>query len=655
MKNSLSGYIMKKTCTLLTLALLFSFCLTSVAQEQPGLRERADRFYGEYQYANASKIYLKLADHKNPRLQDLERLADCYRRMNNYEDAENWYARVIADPKSKPENLMYYAEVLKANSRYDLAKKAIQDYAAKTGDQQRLANDLAGCDSALVWMAKPTAHQLKNEFNVNTGNAEFSTFLLGNKVYYTAEPDPAMGIKTYGWTGNSFLRVYTAERNADHSLSTPGIAEKDINNENYHIGPVVSNQAGNVLYITRTYPGKGADVSKEAKGTYRTSNLELFIQKKVDGKWQSPEAFAYNNVKSYSLGHASLSADEKTLYFVSDMPGGIGGTDIWSSVLKEDGTWAAPVNLGAVINTAGNEMFPSVDAEGTLFYSTNGLPGMGGLDIFSSSLKSGLWSKPKNLGYPLNSAGDDFAFVSMPDHTSGYLSSNRKGGKGSDDIYSFTYRKPGIILALAGITYDKKTGQVLPVAIVTLYNQSGTIVNKQATDAGGTFFFELEEGATYKVHASKAGFYADSSKVSTLGLIKSDTLHVALYLNPLFEKGKILSIENIHYNFDKDDIRPDAARILTELVRTMRDNPGLKIELGSHTDSRGVDVYNLDLSQRRAQSVVNFLVSHGIARDRMKAKGYGETRLLNHCSNNVKCSEAAHQANRRTEFTILEY
>jgi outer membrane protein OmpA-like peptidoglycan-associated protein/tetratricopeptide (TPR) repeat protein len=646
---------MKNAYKLLLTIYLLGFSFSGFAQEQPTARERADQLYLQYQYANASKLYLKLTDSKKPRLQDMERLADCYRKMNNYEDAETWYARVVAVPESKAENLIRYGEILKTNGHYDEAKKALQQYAAKTGDSKRVANDISGCDSARVWMANPTVHKLKNEAAVNTEYAEFSAFPVADQVYYTAEPDPKLLSKTYGWTGNSFLRVFTANRTTDNALSASAIADKNINAETYHVGPVASNKAGDVLYITRTYPGKDAELTKEAKRTYRTNNLELFIQKKINGTWQKPEPFAYNKVKEYSVGHASLSPDEKILYFASDMPGGSGGTDIWYSMLNADGTWAAPVNAGNRINTAGNELFPSVAPDGTLFYSSNGLPGMGGLDIFSSKGQLAQWSQPLNVRYPLNSAGDDFALVTNEAQNLGYLSSNRKGGKGDDDIYSFSYRKPKIILALTGITHNKKTGAVLPQSAVTLYVGNRTVLAKQDSKVDGSFFFELDEASDYNVIATKAGFYADSASVTTRGLKKSDTLKVALYLTPLLEKGKTLVLENIHYDFDKANIRPDAAKILDELVRTMRDNPTLKIELASHTDSRGVDIYNLDLSQRRAQSAVNYLVSRGIARDRMVAKGYGETRLLNRCGNGVKCSATEHQANRRTEFTILEF
>lgn len=642
----------KYTIYFFLIALGFVFNVAS-AQEQPGLAQRADQLYKQYKYANAASIYLKLVDVKKPKLTDLERLADCYQKMNNYEAAENWYARVIQSPESKVENLIRYGAVLKSNFRYAEAKKVLEQYAAKSGDSKKVVNDILGCDSAQIWMKKPTGHKIRNEEMINTANADFSAFPIGDLVYYAAEPD-GKG-KTYGWTGNSFLKVYTATRSFNNELSASRQADININNETYHVGPVSSNRAGDILYLTRTYPGKNGEMSKDAGKTYKTHNLELFILKKVNGVWQAPQPFAYNDVKKYSIGHATLSNDEKTLYFVSDMPGGQGGTDIWYSLLNADGSWGTPMNAGNIINTNGNEMFPFLSADGKLFYSTNGLPGMGGLDVFSSIGKQNQWDKPQNLRYPINSPGDDFAFIANEQLTAGYLSSNRKGGKGSDDIYSFSYTKPKIILALSGITFNKKTNEKLSEVAVALYSGGREIIAKQVSKTDGRFFFELEEASDYSVLGFKTGFYADSASLTTRGIVKSDTLSVSLYLNPLFEKGKILALDNIHYDFDKDNIRADAAKILDELVRTMRDNPTLKIELGSHTDSRGADVYNLDLSQRRARSVVNYLVSRGIARDRMVAKGYGESKLLNKCSNGVKCSAAEHQANRRTEFTILEF
>lgn len=299
--------IVKSGFKALSFVLLLCIITPSLAQEQLSLRARANQLYSAYKYANASKIYLKLSKDKKPKLQDMERLADCYLKMNNYEEAENWYARIVAVPESNVENLLYYALSLKANSNYDKAKKNLLDYVAKGGKSKQAANAILGCDSALRWTAKPSAHVIKNEAAINTKNAEFSAFPVGDNIYYAAESERQSGSTNYDWTGNPFLKIHMAKRNADYSLTAPELMPNTMNDEIYHAGPVSANKSGDVLYITRTYPGSKGAVSKEAGRKYRTNTLELFIQKKINGVWQKAEPFAYNNVKQYSVGHACLS------------------------------------------------------------------------------------------------------------------------------------------------------------------------------------------------------------------------------------------------------------------------------------------------------------------------------------------------------------
>lgn len=629
----------------------------AVAQEQPSLRDRADELYQRYEYANAVKLYAKLADTRNPRLQDLERLAESYWLMKDYESAENWYARIVQRDDASPEHLLHYGEVLKVNGKYREAKGQLEAYATETDNPSSVAVQIAGCDSALIWMASPTLHRLRNEGTVNTANSEFAAFPLGDEVYYAGEPDHQSMSDTYGWTGNAFLRVYTAPLSSAGTLGSPSFAASAINDSKYHIGPLIAEKDGNTLYVTRTHASKDVGTQKEAGRRYRTNTLELYIYRKIDGVWVA-EPFAYNNVKAYSVGHAALSPDEKVLYFSSDMPGGQGGTDIWYSERQPDGTWGDPVNAGAVVNSVGDELFPSIAPNGDLYYSSDGFAGMGGLDVFMTTGDKAAWTRPENLKYPINSASDDFAYLVYDEDDEGFrgfLSSDRRGGKGGDDIYSFSVEKPRIIIILQGTTSDKTTGERLAETDVTLYDGEREIIAKKSSSDTGTFEFILDPNRDYTVLGQKSGYHADSAKVNTHGITKSDTLEVALLLEPIFQVGQTFELENIYYDFDKHNIRPDAAEILDELVRTLRDNPTLKIELSSHTDSRGSNAYNEALSQRRAQSAVDYLVSRGIARDRMVAKGYGETRLVNRCADGVPCSRDEHQANRRTEVTVLEY
>ena len=634
--------------------ILLCFCSSATAQDQLGLKDRADKLFDEFQYAKAAVIYAKLNDVKTPKLKDMERLAVCYEKMNKYKDAEIWYARVVENKESNPDNLIHYGEILKANELYAKAKKQLQLYAKVTGKIERVSVAIAGCDSAQLWMNNPTKYKIKNEAGVNTENSEFGIFPIAGKAYYTGEPANASIDKQYGWTGNSFLKVFTATRSANNLLTNPEIASNDINREAYHIGPITANKAGDMYFITRTYPGKKGVIKRDDRGVYLTNNMELYFQANVYGKWQQPIPFAYNNVKQYSVGHAAISPDGKVLYYVCDMAGGEGGTDIWYCELQEDGSWSPPQNCGPSINTKGDELFPTIASDGTLYYSTNGLPGMGGLDIFRAKGAKDQWTKPLNMRFPINSAGDDFSFTINDTKTAGYLSSNRKNGKGSDDIYSFTIPKPKVNHFIKGTVLHKQTRQRIADASVTLSNDGNTVA-KQNSKLDGTVLFQVDDPSIYNVEATKDTYYGDSVNVKVRASEISDTARVTLYLDQLFEKGKTIRIENIHYNFNKDDIRADAAIILDKLVRAMHDNPTLKIELASHTDSRGTTEYNQNLSQRRAQSAVNYIVSKGISRDRMVAHGYGESRLLNRCKDGVECTDDEHQANRRTEFTVLEY
>jgi len=649
---------MKLRSLFLTGGFLLVFLFSSIpsqAQEQVSVRDKADKLFEQLQYAKASEIYLKLTDVPKSRYQDMKRLAICYMKMNKYEDAEIWYSRVIADPNSIPEDLYNYGEMLKINTNYSDAKGVFQDYLDKTGDERALVN-IAGCDSAEVWMSNPTGHIIRNEAAINTDLSEFSVFPFGGTtVCFIGEPPFGSGKKTYGWTGSSFLRIFTAQKQTNNSLDSRELSKTVYNDASYHVGPISTNKEGSTYYITRTYPGDNGSLIKINGNRYLTQNMELYIQTKKYDQWLRPMSFPYNNVQKYSLGQAVLSNDEKVLYYVSDMPGGKGGTDIWYSELQPNGIWGKSRNAGDVINTPGDEMFPNVGPDGTFYFSSNGFPGMGGLDLFASTGERNSWSTPVNMRYPVNSSCDDFSFIVNDTEKSGYLSSNRTNGKGGDDIYSFEYKDRKKVYSIEGIVYDKKTRQRLPEASVVLYNANNTILAKQKSNPDGSFLFKLQVSSLSNLKASKDGYYPDTTKVNRNDLPNSKLQKLALYLDPLFEKGKFFKLENILYDLGKDNIRKDAALILNGLVTIMYENPTLQIEVASHTDSRGNSDYNMKLSQRRAQSAVDYLVSRGISRDRMVAKGYGESRLLNKCADGVDCSEAEHQQNRRTMFIILSY
>jgi len=626
------------------------------AQEQPSLRLRAQQLYDRYEYANAAGLFERLVDRKNPRVSDMERLAESYYYLNSYDLAENWYARVVQSGEFSEVSLWNYAEVLKQNGKYREAREQYQRYTEKYGASDRASLAMAGADSAVRWMAEPTSHKLRNERAVNTDLGQFSVFPRGSEVLYAGEPSTILG-KRSGMTGQAYLRVYSAERNAaDGALGNPSLLDGSFNSSNFHIGPIVADASGETLYVTRTYPGKDTEKHRENGRKYRRHNLELKIYRKDGNGWTESD-FPYNNVKEYSLGHAALSADGRTLYYASDMPGGQGGVDIWYSELGADGSWGQPRNAGQAVNSAGDEMFPTVAGE-YLYYSSDGFPGMGGLDIFRAKGERSSFSGRENLRFPVNSAADDFSFVLVEESEEalqGYLSSNRPGGAGGDDIYSFSLRKPKILIVLEGLTVNRKTDELIPDASVTLYSAGRQIVGRVRSDGKAAFRFDLDRNTPYRVLAEKQGFHADSANIAAVNPTKDTTIRVTLRLEPVFKVGDRFVLENIYYDFDRHNIRKDASEVLDQLVRTMRDNPTLKIELSSHTDSRGTHRYNEGLSQRRAQAAVDYIVSRGIARERLVAKGYGETRLVNRCKDGVPCTVEEHQANRRTEVEVLAF
>lgn len=633
-----------------------------MAQEQLSRKQQADVFFNRYEYYPASRLYLPLAERKNPDLKLLEKLAACYRMMNDYDAAEKWYAKVVAQPKASPLSHYYYAEALQRNEKFDLAKAEYKKYGEISGQPKDIALKIASCDSAAQWIKTPKDIKVKNMESLNTKSADWGLNAYGDHGFvFTSERPLARETKgndLYKWNGNPWLKVFSATADGQFKAELPIVTEANMPAKaEYHVGPVAFNNTGDVAFVTIATRAPAAAIPLDkAKGGDRlyTRRLELLMAHKNGDKWEL-KSFPYNDVKTYSLGHAAISNDGKLIYFASDMPGGYGKSDIWFSEQQADGSWAKPVNCGPEINTEEEEAFPTVGPDEELFYASKGKIGMGGYDIYRSKGEKTRWSKSENLKYPLNSTSDDF-YLYTKDGKFGYLSSNRQGGAGDDDIYSFSDQTPPVmILALSGTVFDQQSKARLNEVMVTLTDGNGKQVAAKATAQDGNFFFGLTKDQDYKVTFSKLGYTEDLKTLSTKGLTKSDTLTIQAFLDKdKFEEGKTYVLKNIYYDFDKSNIRPDAARELDKLLAILKENPGITIELGSHTDSRGADQYNQWLSQRRANAAAQYLIDRGIDHSRIIAKGYGETMLINKCSNGVKCSHAEHQLNRRTEFKIIK-
>lgn len=617
----------------------------------------ADKNYELYNYVKAIDLY-EQAYQKKHTLHAAQQLGNCYALLNNSVEAESWYGIAIKMPGSKPENILNYAKALQRNGKYSEAKEQFIQFATAQKDvtEKQLNLWTASCDSAVIWMKNPKDISINNEMKLNSPQSDWGAGWYQNKLVFASDRGHANDEKetggrpflkfdsgkkpsktVAGWTGRSYLRLYMGKDSVAKFPIAAGTS--------YHIGPASFSANGKEVFFAVTRIPK-KPVYK--KGKLATINIETYSSTVDDaGNWSEPTAFQYNKVDEYAVGDPFLSSDGKWLYFVSNMPGGVGGTDLYKSERIANG-WGNPINLKE-LNTEGNERTPSI-AEGTIYFSTDGRVGMGGLDVFEAKIDGDRFTAVKNLGYPINSAQDDFAFLKIAALT-GYISSNRDNGSGEDDIYSFAKQRE-LVFKLAGRVFDKKTNALLPNAIVSLKKLDGQTLKVQ-TDAKGEFAFNLEKDADYELKGIKTGYRADTDSLSTRSIAANTTINKDLFLTQV-EIDTPIRIENIYYDFDKSNIRKDASIELDKLVKIMKDNPNIWIELGSHTDSRGNDQYNQWLSQSRANSAVQYIIDRGIAKNRITAKGYGENKLLNKCANGVKCSEEQHQLNRRTEFKIVK-
>ncbi|SDD06125.1 OmpA family protein [Pedobacter soli] len=637
------------------------FALNFSANAQYVLKD-ADKQYELFNYSKAIDLY-EQAYKKKPTLHTAERLASAYVLVFNYKQAESWYAIAAKMPGSKAENILGYAKALQQNSKYSEAKVQYLNYIEKKKDvsEKQQAVWISSCDSALKWIKNPKKVELINQKALNSPQSDWGAVNYQGGVVFTSdrsdarfetqegkpflrfdgskEPDK----KVYGWTGNGYLKLYIKTSPADSLQLFPIKA-----GTRYHVGSASFTADGKTMYFTLT---RITNELERLKKQPTTVNVEIFSSTKgADGTWGEPVSFAYNNVNQYSVGDPFITTDGNSLYFASNMPGGVGGTDIYVCLKTDAGEWGKPVNLKE-INTEGNERSPVFDEKDNFYFSTDGRTGMGGLDVYQALRTGAGIGKVENLGYPFNSPQDDFGFSLNEKGGIVYLSSNREGGLGSDDIYTID-QKMILAFKLEGRVLDKESGQPIAGALVTLAKVNGGSL-KTESDENGTYRFDLAKESEYNVSAEKTGYRVDAENLATIGLTTSAVLKEDLHLEAVVI-DKAIRIENIYYDFDKWNIRADAAVELDKLVKIMADNPTIWIELGSHTDSRGKDKYNLDLSQKRAESAVQYIISKGINKNRITAKGYGETQLLNKCANGVNCTEEEHQLNRRTEFKIVK-
>ena len=622
--------MMTRDRTILFPALLVTLsACTSIRMQQ------ADTAYDLMQYAKAERLYEKVLKHGDDRTARA-RLADSYRRHNAWDKALIHYQLLYAAHPLSGDTALHYGEVLLAAGEPDDAADMFLRVLQQT-PENAYALDLYGSTQGYSSFYDDSTRFFVNRLTIPGVATAFGGVPYKNGLLFAGEKE-IDARNANPWNQRSFLDLYHTTQKTEVTW-LPAEPIYGMVNGAFHEGPAALSPDGRTLYFTRSnYVER-----KLQKDERNTSHLMLFrATLDSSGKWNDLHAFAYNS-EFWSTGHPALSADGKTLYFASDRPGGFGGSDIWRC--KDNGTgWSEPENLGPTVNTQGTEAFPTVNGN-TLHFSSTGHLNMGGLDIFETQETATGWKDPVNLNAPINTPKDDFFFVLDSTQKAGFLSSDRDG---IDQIYAFTLYEP--LFYLDGVVLDEDNLFLANVE-VTLTNMSDGSDNSVLTGPNGKFSFALEPNSDYRLKTQHKDMLAHSAAISTKGLTRSDTLATRFNLKTV-RVGEAIAINNIYYDYDKWDIRSDAAAELDKLARTFIENPNMTFELGSHTDSRGGDLYNLVLSDARANAAVNYLIHHGVDPDRITAKGYGETKLVNKCDNGVRCTEQEHQANRRTEFTV---
>ncbi len=684
----------------LSLLLLLSLILAGI---KTALGQSAQKAWNDKRFKDAIALFTKSYSSDSANLDALYHIAEGYRLVKDYGNAEKWYGKLLtlhSDPE--PQQMLHYAEVLANNSKYETAELWYRRFlVANSSDSRGEAFARSYRDLASFFA---DSSQWKVEFlSINTDRADFSPAYYRDGLVFTSNRNPGFAVKrVFKWDNSPFTDLYYVDTASIRKVDLTGFfrdstqarrfsssgelspvssndsrilgaydapAQKLLEeyslalteavpfnkylNSKYHDGPAIFNGREDEVILNRNNYVRG----KERKSSDGVTKLKLFEASLIDEKWHSLSELPFNS-NEFSTGHPALSADGTVLFFVSDMPGGFGRSDLYYSLKDSDGKWGKPVNLGARVNTEGDEMFPYVDSNGNLYFSSNGLAGLGGLDIFFVSLQDYLPSgEPINLGYPLNTSKDDFGIIMRDDNKQGFFSSNRRG---NDDIYSFSFEK--ISFNLHGLITDEANN---PLSEVRIRLKSVSHTDSLVTDSAGGYYFDLKRNTDYELEFLREGFVPARAYISTKGRNNSETFNIPMRLEVMNDAQKQvflncdslrkeLYVENIYFELDRDAVRSEDRPTLQKLVGILEKNPDVEVIIGAHTDSRASNAYNVRLSKNRASSAKNFLVKSGIASSRIRAEYFGETHLVNACVDGVTCPEHIQQQNRRAEFQLVK-
>jgi len=618
--------------------------------------------YEKLSYIKTSQVLLEVVENGYKNKEVLEQLANSFYFNSNMQEASRWYGELFQLTEDvDPELYFRYALALKGVEDYAASDKWMQKFNTVSPSDQRSKAFLSRPDYKSVIDAKANELIEVRNLDLNTAFSDFgATESNGNIVFASSRGDGEI----YAWNDQPYLDLYTAHRYADGAFSEPVPFQDDINTK-FHESSAAFTQDETLMFFTRNNYYKG----RKGKDKDGTNRLQLFRAKKnAEGQWEDIAPVHFNS-DAHSVSHPAISLDGTRLYFASDMEGSIGQSDIYVVDIKKDGTLGTPRNLGSSINTEGRETFPFVNTSGDLYYSTDGLPGLGGLDIYVSkaldqkvATSSAGQFVVENVAAPINSSADDFAFYENLVTEQGYFSSNRPGGKGDDDIYSFQLLDCRQLVN--GVVVDKNTRDIIPRANVTLYDSEGNELERLVADGSARFAFDLDCDKEYIVRASKEGYSTDEKRFTAPNDNTPLELDLALErdaiaLEPCDDLAKVLDIPMIYFDLDKYEITYIAEIELQKVLAVLNQYPSMTIDIRSHTDCRATRAYNEVLSTNRANATRQYLIDKGVPADRLTAKGYGESQLVNSCAceptNNSSCTEFEHQKNRRSEFIITSF
>jgi outer membrane protein OmpA-like peptidoglycan-associated protein/tetratricopeptide (TPR) repeat protein len=629
---------------------IVSISLNSYSQDKTA---SADKKYNEYAYIDAIKTYERIAEKGYKSGEMFKKLGNSYYFNSEFDKAAKWYDQLF-DMNTEVEQEYYYryAQSLKSSGDLVKANQILDLFNQKTKNDSRGKLYEANKNYLAEIKANSGRYKIENA-GINSKYSDYGTAFYLNKIVFTSARDTGnFGQRRHKWTGEHFTNLYQSDIDENFSPNEVKKIKSKINSKFNESTPVFTKD-GKTVYFTRNNYIDG----KKGKNGNKTTLIKIYKASFENDKWTNIIELPFNS-DAFSTAHPALSTDEKTLYFASDMPGTIGQSDIYKVSINNNGGYGTPENLGPTINTEGKETFPFVTDDNQIYFASDGHPGLGGLDVFVGEINQKGVSNIQNVGADINSPNDDFAYVIDTKLRRGFFSSNKEGGLGSDDIYKFLETKLlRCVQELSGIVSDAQTEIIIPETKISLYDSQHILISTTISDQKGFYSFAVECGKVYHVRAEKTEYATKEVSVTISSQSGKTTLPITLDKTSCQvalgdDLGKCFGIKMIYFDLDKSNIRAEAVLDLEKILDVLNQHPALKLDIRSHTDSRQTVAYNKQLSEKRAEATMKWLMKNGISPSRLTSKGYGESQLINQCSDGVICSEEQHQMNRRSEFII---